>query len=85
LINENEEPILQSSETMNTKKILYGILTIATLSLAACSNDSDSGLYDGIERKDVTPDRNNIERKDVTPERNSIERKDVTPERNSGK
>ena len=69
---------------MNTKKFLYGILTIATLSLAACSQDSDGGLYDGIERKDVTPDRKGIERKDVTPDRLSIERKDVTPDRKSG-
>ena len=69
---------------MNTKKILYGILTIATLSLAACSNDSDNGLYDGIERRDVTPDRKGIERKDVTPDRLSIERRDVTPDRKSG-
>ena len=49
--------ILNSSDTMNTKKFIYGLMTLAILSLAACSNDSDNGLYDSIERKDVTPDR----------------------------
>ena len=73
--------ILNSSDTMNTKRFIYSLMTIAVLTLAACSNDSDNGLYEGINRTDVTPDRA-INRTDVTPER-AINRTDVTPDRAS--
>ncbi len=67
---------------MNTKKFFYGLLTVAVLTLAACSNDSDNGIYDGVDRTDVTPDRA-VDRTDVTPDRGSINRTDVTPDRKS--
>ena len=66
---------------MNTKYLLFGILTTAFLTLAACTNDTGDGLYEGIHRTDVTPDRSGIHRTDVTPDRNSIHRTDVTPDR----
>lgn len=69
---------------MNTKKLFYAFLTVAVLGLAACSNDSDNGLYEGVNRTDITPDRKGINRTDVTPDRKGINRTDVTPDRKSG-
>lgn len=66
---------------MNTKKLFFGLLTLGVLTLAACSNDADNGLYEGIDRTDVTPDRKGIDRTDVTPDRKGIDRTDVTPDR----
>jgi len=68
---------------MNTKKFIYALLTVAVLGLAACSNDSDSGLYEGVNRTDITPDRKGVNRTDITPDRKGINRTDVTPDRNS--
>ena len=79
---EDERP--KSLNTMNTKKFFYGILAFAVLFVASCTNDSD-GLYDGIDRTDVTPDRKttSVDRTDITPDRKSIDRTDVTPDRES--
>ncbi|MDG1572982.1 hypothetical protein OZ410_11695 [Robiginitalea sp. M366] len=70
---------------MNTKKLIFGLFAFAILLGASCTADGD-GLYDSIDRTDVTPDRKkqSIDRTDVTPDRNnkqSIDRTDVTPDR----
>lgn len=67
---------------MNSKRIPLTILAIAFLVISACTSDSN-GLYESIDRTDVTPDRA-IDRTDVTPDRASVHRTDVTPDRNKG-
>lgn len=64
---------------MNLKRLSLALVVFATLILSACTSDSN-GLYEGIHRTDVTPDRA-IDRTDVTPDRASIDRTDVTPDR----
>ena len=64
---------------MNLKHFSLAIVAFATLVLSACTSDTN-GLYEGIHRTDVTPDRA-IDRTDVTPDRASIDRTDVTPDR----
>ena len=71
--------------TMNTKKMLYGFLTLCILFIAAaCTKDSaDQAEYEfGIDRMDVqTDNRNSIDRMDVqTDNAQSIDRMDVQTE-----
>lgn len=50
---------------------------VSTTLFVGCTNDSN-GLYESIDRTDVTPDRA-VDRTDVTPDRASIDRTDVDP------
>ncbi|WP_148214362.1 hypothetical protein [Robiginitalea biformata] len=66
---------------MNTRKIFYTLIAFSVLFLAACSNDTGDGLYEGVNRTDITPDRS-VNRTDVTPDR-AVNRTDITPNRSS--
>ena len=66
---------------MNTKKMLYGLLTLCILVIAAaCTKDTaDQAEYEfGIDRMDVGEQEKAIDRMDVqTTNRQSIDRMDV--------
>ncbi|MBC2840619.1 hypothetical protein [Robiginitalea sp. SC105] len=77
---------------MNTRKFFYAFLTMAILSVAACSNDSGDELYEGVEKSKIKiPGRDNsdsVEKSKIKiPGRNdtqSVEKsKIVIPGRNN--
>lgn len=63
---------------MNTKKFIYGLMTVAVLSLAACSNDSDNGLYDSVDRTKVTKGPDAVDRSKITKGTDGVDRSKVT-------
>ena len=80
------DQIYLKTNTMNTKKFFYGVLTFLVLFLAACTSNTaeDDELYergidkkdiilDGIDKKDIIID--NIDKKDIILD--AIDKKDV--------
>lgn len=61
----------------NLKSLFLIAAMVSTTLFVGCTNDSN-GLYESIDRTDVTPDRA-VDRTDVTPDRASIDRTDVDP------
>jgi hypothetical protein len=70
---------------MNTRKLLYGILTFGILFGAACTTDNDGAAYESsIDRDKIVtgpkkPEKNSIDRDKIVtgpkkPETNSIDR-----------
>ena len=51
---------------MNTKKFIYGLMTVAILSLAACSNDSNDGLYDSVDKSKITKGPDSVDKSKIT-------------------
>ena len=69
---------------MNTKKFLFGLLTIGILSGAACTTDNSDLYEQSVKRKHVRikPDKKAVERKHVRikpdkQDKQAVERKHV--------
>ena len=70
--------ILNSSDTMNTKKFIYGLMTVAILSLAACSNDSNDGLYDSVDKSKITKGPDGVDKSKITKGPDSVDKSKIT-------
>lgn len=60
--------------TMNTKKLFFALLTVALLSVAACSSDTGDDIYEGVEKSKIKiPGRSVEKSKIVVPGRDDSE------------
>ncbi len=63
---------------MNTKKLFYGLLTFGVLTLAACSNDSSDGAYDGVDKTKITKGPDGVDKTKITKGPDGVDRTKVT-------
>lgn len=63
---------------MNTKKLIYALLTVAVLSLAACSNDSDNGLYDSVDKSKITKGPDAVDKSKITKGPDAVDKSKIT-------
>lgn len=63
---------------MNTKKLFYGLLTLGVLTLAACSNDSNDALYDGVDKTKITKGPDAVDKTKITKGPDGVDRTKVS-------
>ncbi|WP_445385085.1 hypothetical protein ACT6NV_14135 [Robiginitalea sp. IMCC44478] len=65
---------------MNTRKILFGILTFSVLIFASCTSDSaDVELYEtGIDKSKITKGPDSIDKSKITKGTDAIDKSKIT-------
>lgn len=63
---------------MNTKKLFYGLLTVAVLTLAACSNDSSDALYDGVDKTKITKGSDGVDKTKITKGTDGVDKTKIS-------
>ena len=64
---------------MNTKKMLYGILTLSILLIAAaCTSDTAEQELYSIDRMEITEQEDAIDRMEITEQEEAIDRMEIT-------
>lgn len=63
---------------MNTKKFFYGLMTLAVLALAACSGDSDNGLYDSVDKSKITKGPDGVDKSKITKGPDAVDKSKIT-------
>ncbi|WP_445382243.1 hypothetical protein [Robiginitalea sp. IMCC43444] len=69
---------------MNTRKILFGIMTFSVLIFASCTNDTaDAELYEvGIDKSKITKGPDSIDKSKITKGTDAIDKSKITKSNN---
>ena len=68
---------------MNMKKIIFPLLAFSIIGLSACSDNSDDGLYEGVDRTKITIPKAVDRTKITIPKTESVDRTKITKPKGS--